>query len=130
MPEDDRPLIDPRVPMRGLATRPAWMAADGHRPPRLQSKHRVRLRLCVRVAAEAIRAGPRSPAAARHPAVVPGYAASSAAMRAVLGALAEQGQALRAQLEAGCGQHPDAEIYLSQPRLGPILAGPGARPVR
>jgi transposase len=54
--------------------------------------------------------------------VVPAYTALAAAMVAVLAALAEQEQALRAQVEVGFGQHPDAEIYLSQPGLGPVLA--------
>ncbi|CAA9249405.1 MAG: IS1601_B_3 [uncultured Blastococcus sp.] len=35
-----------------------------------------------------------------------------------------QVEALRGEVEAGFGRHPDAEIYLSQPGLGPIL---GAR---
>jgi transposase len=72
--------------------------------------------------AEAIQAALRSPQLPANPAVVPAYTASAAAMVAVLAALTEQEQALRAQVEAGFGQHPDAEIYLSQPGLGPILA--------
>ena len=76
----------------------------------------------LRVTAEAIQAALRSPQLPANPAVVPAYTASAAAMVAVLAALAEQEQALRAQVEAGFGQHPDAEIYLSQPGLGPILA--------
>ena len=76
----------------------------------------------LRTTAEAIQAALRSPQLPANPAVVPGYTASAAAMVAVLAALAEQEQALRAQVEAGFGQHPDAEIYLSQPGLGPILA--------
>jgi transposase len=59
------------------------------------------------------------------PAVVTAaYAASARALVAVLGALNEQAGALRGQVEAYFGQHPDAEIVLSQPGLGPIL---GAR---
>jgi len=76
----------------------------------------------LRTTAEAIQAGLRSPQLPANPAVVPAYTASAAAMIAVLVALAEQEQALRAQVEAGFGQHPDAEIYLSQPGLGSILA--------
>ena len=38
--------------------------------------------------------------------------------------LNEQVKALQGQVEADFGRHPDAEIYLSQPGLGPIL---GAR---
>jgi transposase len=76
----------------------------------------------VRVTAQAIQAALRSPQLPANPAVVPAYTASAAAMVAVLGALAEQEQAFRAQVEADFGQHPDAEIYLSQPGLGPVLA--------
>jgi transposase len=76
----------------------------------------------LRVTAEAIQAALRSPQLPANPAVVPAYVASAAAMLAVLAALAEQELALRTQVEAGFGQHPDAEIYLSQPGLGPILA--------
>jgi Transposase IS116/IS110/IS902 family/Transposase len=76
----------------------------------------------VRETAEAIQAALRSPQLPANPAVVPAYTASTAAIVAVLAALAEQEQAIRAQVEAGFGRHPDAEIYLSQPGLGPILA--------
>jgi transposase len=59
------------------------------------------------------------------PAVVTAaYAASVRALVAVLGTLNEQVEALQGQVEAYFGQHPDAEIVLSQPGLGPIL---GAR---
>jgi len=58
------------------------------------------------------------------PAVVPAYAASASALIAVLSAMAEQTEVLARQVEQGFGQHPDAEIYLSQPGLGIIL---GAR---
>jgi transposase len=76
----------------------------------------------LRVTAEAIQSALRSPQLPAKAAVVPAYTASAAAMVAVLAALAEQEQAIRAQVEAGFGQHRDAEIYLSQPGLGPILA--------
>ena len=58
------------------------------------------------------------------PGVVPAYAASASALIAVLSAMAEQTEVLARQVEQGFGQHPDAEIYLSQPGLGIIL---GAR---
>jgi hypothetical protein len=47
---------------------------------------------------------------------------------AVLSAMAEQTGVLASQVEQGFGQHPDAEIYLSQPGLA-IILGPGARRV-
>jgi transposase len=43
---------------------------------------------------------------------------------AVITTLDEQVKILQGQVEADFGWHPDAEIYLSQPGLGPIL---GAR---
>jgi transposase len=59
------------------------------------------------------------------PAVVTAaYAASVRALVAVLGTLNEQVKALQGQVEAHFGQHPAAEIILSQPGLGAIL---GAR---
>jgi Transposase/Transposase IS116/IS110/IS902 family len=58
------------------------------------------------------------------PAVVPAYAASASALIVVLSAMATQTEVLARQVEQGFGQHPDAEIYLSQPGLGVIL---GAR---
>ncbi|MBM0240586.1 IS110 family transposase, partial [Micromonospora sp. ATA32] len=52
------------------------------------------------------------------------YAVSVRALVAVLGTLNEQVSILQGQVEAHFGQHPDAEVILSQPGLGPIL---GAR---
>jgi len=59
------------------------------------------------------------------PAVVSAaYAVSVRALLAVLGTLNEQVKVLQGQVEAYFGRHPDAEIVLSQPGLGPVL---GAR---
>jgi len=58
------------------------------------------------------------------PGVVPAYAASVSALVAVLTVMAAQTEVLAGQVEQGFGQHPDVEIYLSQPGLGAIL---GAR---
>ena len=52
------------------------------------------------------------------------YAASASALLAVLTAMVTQTEVLAGQVEQGFGQHPDAEIYRSQPGLGVIL---GAR---
>ncbi|MGB6162186.1 MAG: IS110 family transposase [Pseudonocardiaceae bacterium] len=52
------------------------------------------------------------------------YAATTRAAVAVLRTLDEQLTVPQGQVDAHCGQHPDAEITLSQPGLGPIL---GAR---
>ncbi len=58
------------------------------------------------------------------PAVTAAYAATIRSLIAVITTLNEQVKALQGQVEADFGRHPDAEIYLSQPGLGPIL---GAR---
>jgi transposase len=52
------------------------------------------------------------------------YAATTRAAVAVLKTLDEQVKVLQGQVDAHFGRHPDAEIILSQPGLGPIL---GAR---
>jgi transposase len=52
------------------------------------------------------------------------YAATTRAAVAVLRTLNEQVSILQGQVDAHFGQHPDAEIILSQPGLGPVL---GAR---
>jgi transposase len=52
------------------------------------------------------------------------YAVAVRAQVAILGVLNEQIELLQGQVEAHFGQHPDAEIYTSQPGLGQIL---GAR---
>lgn len=54
--------------------------------------------------------------------LVSAYAASVSALVAVITTMVEQTQALHEQVAAGFGQHPDAEIYLSQPGLGLTLA--------
>jgi transposase len=58
------------------------------------------------------------------PGVVPAYAASASALVAVLTTMVAQTEVLAGQVEQGFGQHPDVEIYRSQPGLGVIL---GAR---
>ncbi|TRW42709.1 IS110 family transposase [Georgenia yuyongxinii] len=52
------------------------------------------------------------------------YTATTKALVAVIAELNAQIDALQGQVEACFGQHPDAEIYLSQPGLGHVL---GAR---
>src|SRR5664280_973753 len=52
------------------------------------------------------------------------YGASLRALVAVISELRRQTLALAGAVEAGFGRHPDVEIYLSQPGLGPVL---GAR---
>jgi hypothetical protein len=54
--------------------------------------------------------------------VVPAYAASVSALVAVITEMVRQTRVLEEQVEQGFGQHPDAEIYLSQPGMGTIIA--------
>jgi len=74
--------------------------------------------------AATIRAALTSEQLAARPGVIPAYTASASALLAVLTAIAAQTEVLAGQVEQGFGQHPDAEIYRSQPGLGDIL---GAR---
>jgi hypothetical protein len=59
-----------------------------------------------------------------HPQVVGAYAATAAALVAVLITITAQERVLASEVETSFGQHPDAEIYQSQPGLGAVL---GAR---
>ena len=54
--------------------------------------------------------------------VVAAYAATVRAAVAVIGTLNAQIEALAGQVDAHFGEHPDAEIYRSQPGLGEVLA--------
>ena len=59
---------------------------------------------------------------AARPGVIGAYTASASALLAVLTAMAAQTEGLAGQVGQGFGQHPDAEIYRSQPGLGVILS--------
>jgi transposase len=72
----------------------------------------------------AIRTALGGPQLAQHPAVTAAYAATARSLIAVIATLSEQIKALERQVAAHFSQHPDAEIIVSQPGLGPIL---GAR---
>ena len=74
--------------------------------------------------ATAILAALRSPQLGRPPAVTAAYAATIRSLIAVIATLNEQVKTLQGQVEEHFGQHPDAEIYRSQPGLGTVL---GAR---
>jgi transposase len=78
----------------------------------------------IPVKAAAIQAVLRAEHLGQPAVVTAAYAASVRALVAVLVTLKEQVKALQGQVEAHFGRHPDAEIILSQPGLGPIL---GAR---
>jgi transposase len=66
----------------------------------------------------------RSEQLGRDAVVTGAYAATTRSIVAVLGVLNEQIKTLQGQVEEHFGRHPDAEILLSQPGMGPIL---GAR---
>ena len=74
--------------------------------------------------ADAILAALRTPQLGQPPALTAAYAATVRSLVAVIITLNEQVASLQGQVEAHFGQHPDAEIYRSQPGLGAIT---GAR---
>ena len=74
--------------------------------------------------ATAILAALRSAQLGQPPAVTAAYAVTARSLIAVITVLNDQVKTLESQVEADFRRHPDAEIYLSQPGLGPIL---GAR---
>jgi transposase len=78
----------------------------------------------VATKAEKLQATLRAQQLGQPPAVTAAYAATVRAQVAILATLHTQIKAMQKQVETHFGQHPDAEIYLSQPGLGPVL---GAR---
>ena len=74
--------------------------------------------------ATAILAALRSEQLGQPPAVTAAYAVTARSLIAVITTLNEQVKVLEEQVRAHFGRHPDAEIYLSQPGIGPV---PGAR---
>lgn len=66
----------------------------------------------------------RSEHLGRHKVIAGAYAATTRSIVAVLVTLNEQIAVLQEQVEQHFGEHPDAEIILSQPGMGPL---PGAR---
>jgi len=74
--------------------------------------------------ATAILAALRGEQLGQPPALTAAYAAAVRALIAVITTLNEQVSVLEGQVGEHVGRHPDAEIYRSQPGLGPV---PGAR---
>ena len=72
--------------------------------------------------ATAIVAALRGEQLGARPGVVPAYATSVSALVAVITEMVRQTAVLEEQVKQGFGQHPDAEIYLSQPGMGQVLA--------
>jgi hypothetical protein len=69
----------------------------------------------------AILAALRSEQLGQPPAITAAYAATVRSLIAVITAVSEQVKTLGEEVGAHFGQHPDAEIYQSQPGLGAIL---------
>jgi transposase len=74
--------------------------------------------------ATAVLAALRGEQLAQPAALTAAYAATVRALLAVIAALNEQVKILEQQVRDHFGRHPDAEVYLSQPGMGPVL---GAR---
>jgi len=88
-------------------------------PPAADARHRD-----IPGKATAILTALRGAQLGQPPAITAAYAATVRSLIAVITTLNEQVKILQGQAAAHFGQHPDAEIYLSQPGLGPVL---GAR---
>jgi transposase len=71
--------------------------------------------------ADAILAALRGEHLGQPPALTAAYAAAARSLIAVITTLNEQVKALEEQVRQHFGQHPDAEIYMSQPGMGPVL---------
>jgi transposase len=78
----------------------------------------------VTAKAEKVQTALRAKQLGQPPVVAAAHAATVRAQVAILTTLQTQIKAMQEQVQAHFGQHPDAEIYLSQPGLGRIL---GAR---
>ena len=85
-------------------------------------RHAGRYKIAART--DAILAALRGPQLGQPPALTAAYAAAVRSLIAVIATLNDQVAVLQGQVEAHFGQHPDAEIYLSQPGLGAVT---GAR---
>ncbi|SQD95470.1 transposase [Parafrankia sp. Ea1.12] len=72
--------------------------------------------------ARAIRAGFQAGQLPVRPATAAAYGAVVRAQVGLIGTLTTEIGRLGAQVDAHFGQHPDAEVLLSQPGLGPVLA--------
>ena len=103
-----------------LARAPAPAAAAKLATAQISAALKRAHRRDVPARAQAIRDALRVPQLAQPAAVTAAYAATVQAAVAVLITLNEQIRRLEAQVEAHFLQHPDAEIYLSQPGPGPV----------
>jgi transposase len=107
-----------------LAAAPDPVSAAGLQLDQIIEALRRARRRNVAAKAAQIQAALRTEHLRQPPAVTAAYAATVRAQVAILTTLNAEIATLEEQVEAHFGQHPDAEIYLSQPGLGVVL---GAR---
>lgn len=118
---DDLDAVD-TLELLGKAPEPAAAAKLTRGQIRAALNHARRRDLDTKTAR--IQAALRSEQLGRDATISGAYAVTTRSIVAVLGVLNEQIKALQGQVEEHFGRHPDAEIILSQPGMGPIL---GAR---
>jgi transposase len=106
----------------GKASDPASAAKLNRSQIRAALKHARRRDIDTKTTR--IQAALRSEQLGRDTVIAGAYAATTRSIVAVLGVLNEQIKILQGQVEAHFGRHPDAEIIVSQPGMGPLL---GAR---
>jgi transposase len=107
-----------------LATAPDPTSAAGLELDQIAAVLRRARRRKVADKAAAIQAALRTEHLRQPPAVTAAYAATVRAQVAILTVLNAEIATLEGQVEEHFGQHPDVEVYLSQPGLGVVL---GAR---
>lgn len=114
-----------RDAMAVLGAAPGPNAGARLTPARVQAllRHAGRQRYVAARSGEIVEAlhSPQLPA---RPGIEAAYTATTAALVAVIRELNTQIGVLQGQVEESFGRHPDAEVYLSQPGMGPVL---GAR---
>jgi transposase len=107
-----------------LATAPDPVSAAGLSTAKITGALKRARRHHVAVKAEAIRVALGTAQLGQPAIVAAAYAATVRAQVAILSTLNAEITTMQGQVEAYFGQHPDADIYLSQPGLGQVL---GAR---
>ncbi len=118
------PDLDAPDTLQLLAAAPDPASAAGLSVEQVAAALRSARRRGVPAKAAAVVAALRSQQLRQPGALSAAYAASVRAQVALLTTLNTEIARLEGRLEADFGQHPDAEIYLSQPGLGPVT---GAR---
>lgn len=114
-----------RDAMAVLGAAPGPNAGARLTPARVQAllRHAGRQRYVAARSGEIVEAL-HSPQLSARPGIEAAYTATTTALVAVIRELNTQIGVLQGQVEESFGRHPDAEVYLSQPGIGPVL---GAR---